>query len=144
IAGINSLKDENSKLKKQIEELIREKAKGEKDAWVNNAIAKDGYTLIIQKTALDAGAVKDLLFQIKNENENIAAVIGVDMGDKAQIAVAFSDELAKEKGWHAGNMVKELAREINGGGGGQPFFATAGGKDPGGIDKALEKAKTLL
>ncbi len=144
IAGINSLKDENSKLKKQIEELIREKAKGEKDVWVNNAVQKDGYTLIIQKTALDGGAVKDLLFQIKNENENIAAVIGVDMGDKAQIAVAFSDELAKEKGWHAGNMVKELAREINGGGGGQPFFATAGGKDPAGIDKALEKAKTLL
>ncbi|WP_417601261.1 alanine--tRNA ligase [Owenweeksia hongkongensis] len=144
IAGINSLKDENSKLKKQIEELIREKAKGEKDLWVNNAVQKDGYTLIIQKTALDGGAVKDLLFQIKNENENIAAVIGVDMGDKAQIAVAFSDELAKEKGWHAGNMVKELAREIKGGGGGQPFFATAGGKDPAGIDKALEKAKTLL
>ncbi|WP_417611290.1 alanine--tRNA ligase [Owenweeksia hongkongensis] len=144
IAGINNLKDENSKLKKQIEELIREKAKGEKDVWVNNAVQKDGYTLIIQKTALDGGAVKDLLFQIKNENENIAAVIGVDMGDKAQIAVAFSDELAKEKGWHAGNMVKELAKEIKGGGGGQPFFATAGGKDPAGIDKALEKAKTLL
>lgn len=144
VAGINSLKDENAKLKKQIEELVREKAKGEKDTWLNGAEQRDGYTMIIQKTALDAGAVKDLLFQIKNENSNIAAVIGVDMGDKAQIAVAFSDDLAKEKGWHAGNMVKELAREINGGGGGQPFFATAGGKDPSGLDKALEKAKTLL
>lgn len=144
VAGINSLKDENAKLKKQIEELVREKAKGEKDTWLNGAEQRDGYTMIIQKTALDAGAVKDLLFQIKNENSNIAAVIGVNMGDKAQIAVAFSDDLAKEKGWHAGNMVKELAREINGGGGGQPFFATAGGKDPSGLDKALEKAKTLL
>lgn len=144
VAGINSLKDENAKLKKQIEELVREKAKGEKDTWLNGAEQRDGYTMIIQKTALDAGAVKDLLFQIKNENSNIAAVIGVDMGDKAQIAVAFSDDLAKEKGWHAGNIVKELAREINGGGGGQPFFATAGGKDPSGLDKALEKAKTLL
>ena len=119
-------------------------AECEKDTWLNGAEQRDGYTMIIQKTALDAGAVKDLLFQIKNENSNIAAVIGVDMGDKAQIAVAFSDDLAKEKGWHAGNMVKELAREINGGGGGQPFFATAGGKDPSGLDKALEKAKTLL
>ena len=144
IAGINSLKEENSKLKKQIEELVREKAKGEKDVWVNNAEQRDGYSLIIQKTSLDAGAVKDLLFQIKNENQNIAAIIGVDMGDKAQIAVAFSDDLAKARGWHAGNMVKELAREIKGGGGGQPFFATAGGKDPEGLENALEKAKTLL
>ena len=74
----------------------------------------------------------------------MAAVIGVEDEGKAQIAVAFSDELAKEKGWHAGNMVRELAKEISGGGGGQPFFATAGGKDPSGLDAALQKARTLL
>ena len=90
------------------------------------------------------GAVKDLLFQIKNEKGDIAAIIGVGQGEKVQIAIAFSDDLAKAKGWHAGNMVREVAKEIKGGGGGQPFFATAGGSDPSGLDNAIEKAKTLL
>ncbi len=144
IGAIRNLKDENSQLKKQIEELVREKAKGEKGNWIAQAETRDGYKLIVQKTELDMGAVKDLLFQIKNEEENIAAIVGVEQGDKAQVAIAFSDDLAKERGWHAGNMVREVAREIKGGGGGQPFFATAGGSDPSGLDRALEKAKTLL
>ncbi len=144
ILAIKNLKDENSELKKQIEELVREKAKGEKQEWIDNVEDKGDFKLIIQKTALDMGAVKDLLFQIKNEKGDIAAIIGVDQGDKVQIAIAFSDDLAKAKGWHAGNMVREVAKEIKGGGGGQPFFATAGGSDPSGLDNAIEKAKTLL
>ena len=111
---------------------------------MQRAEIKEGFKLIIEQTTLDTGAVKDILFQLKNEEEAIAAVIGVDAGDKAQIAVAFSDHLAKEKGWHAGNMVRELAKEISGGGGGQPFFATAGGKNPSGLPNALSKAKELL
>lgn len=144
LSAVKGLKEENSELKKQIDELVREKAKGEKVEWVNAAEVKDGFKLIVQKTALDIGAVKDLLFQIKNENGDIAAIIGVDQGAKVQIAIAFSDDLAKARNWHAGNMVREVAKEIKGGGGGQPFFATAGGSDASGLDNALEKAKTLL
>jgi len=144
IAGIRSLKDENNKLKKQLEELLREKAADEKQQWLSQAEDRGSYKLIITKTRLNAGAVKDILFQLKAELPSLAAVIGIDGGDKAQISVVFSEELAKEKDWHAGNLVRELAKEINGGGGGQPFFATAGGKNPAGLDKALEKAKTTL
>lgn len=143
LSGIRNLKEENNQLKKQMESLLREKAQSEKQEWLSKAEEKGGYKLIIASTRLDAGSVKDILFQMKNE-ERIAAVIGIDAGDKAQLAVAFTDDLAKEKSWHAGNLVRELAKEIKGGGGGQPFFATAGGKDPSGLEKALEKAKTEL
>lgn len=143
VAGIVSLKNENAALKKQLEELMRQKASMEKGDWISKAEVKDNYKLIIEKTSLSISAVKDLLFQLKNE-ENIAAVIGVEIDGKAQIAVAFTDSLAKEKGWHAGNMVRELAKEIGGGGGGQPFFATAGGKDASRLSIALDKAKTLF
>lgn len=144
LAGIRSLKEENSQLRKQMEMLQREQAKDEKQQWLKQAEDKGGYRQIILKTSLDAGVVKDMLFQLRNEEGPVAAVIGVDQGDKAQIAIALSEELAKEKGWHAGNMVRELAKAINGGGGGQAFFATAGGKNPAGIDQALEAAKKLL
>ena len=144
LAGIQNLKNENNQLKKQVEELIREKASSAKTEWLSKAEERDGYKLIVEKTSLGTGAVKDILFQLKNEQEAIAAIIGVETDGKAQIAVAFSDELAKARGWHAGNMVRELAREISGGGGGQPFFATAGGKDPSGLSRALEKGKALL
>ncbi len=144
LAGIRSLREENNDLKKKLETLLREKAKDEKQEWLRMAVDKEGYKQIILKTELEPAAVKDILFQLKNEEGRLAAVIGIDQGDKAQITIAFSEDLAKDKGWHAGNMVRDLAREINGGGGGQPFFATAGGKDPEGLNRALESAKLLL
>ncbi|MEQ9261700.1 MAG: alanine--tRNA ligase [Owenweeksia sp.] len=144
LGGIRNLKEENSQLKKQMEEMIREKAGSVKEEWLTRAEDKGDYKLIVERTTLGVGAVKDILFQLKNEASPLAAVIGIEDDGKAQIAVAFSDELAKAKKWHAGNMVRELAKEISGGGGGQPFFATAGGKNPAGLDAALEKARTLL
>lgn len=143
LAAISNLKSENAKLKKEIEDMVRQQAGSAKDEWLERAEDKDGYKLIIEKTSLAVNAVKDILFQLKNEKE-IAAVIGIEADGKAQIAVAFSDELAKKNNWHAGNIVRDLAKEINGGGGGQPFFATAGGKNPDGLNKALEKAKELF
>ncbi len=144
LGGIRNLREENSQLKKQLEEMIREKAVSAKGEWLQAAEDKGGFKLIIEKTDLGVGAVKDILFQLKNEAGPIAAVVGIEENGKAQIAVAFSDDLAREKGWHAGNMVRELAKEISGGGGGQPFFATAGGKNPAGLDKALEKAREWI
>ncbi len=143
LIGIRNLKEEKNQLQKQLEKFHKEKAQSEKKEWLKNAKPVEDFKLIIEKTTLDSDSVKNTLFQIKNE-EKIAAVIGMDLGEKAQIAITFSDDLAKAKNWHAGNMVRELAKEINGGGGGQPFFATAGGKNPDGLDAALEKAKTLL
>ncbi len=144
VQGIQKLKEENAQLTKQVEAFIREKAQAEKKVWLDSVEQREGYRLIKLKTTLESAAVKDILFQIKQESDDIAAVIGVELGAKAQIAVAFSEPLAKQKGWHAGNMVRELAKEIKGGGGGQPFFATAGGNDSNGLSAALLKADTLL
>ena len=85
--------------------------------------------------------LKDLMFQIRNEYENIVIVLGLTLNDKPQLAVIASDNLVKEKGINAVEAIKAIAKHIQGGGGGQPFFATAGGKNAAGLDAALREAK---
>ena len=93
---------------------------------------------------MDSGAaIKDLCFELKQE-DNTFIVLGAEVSGKPQLFVAVSDNLVKDKKFHAGNIVKELAKEINGGGGGQPFFATAGGTEAKGLEKALEKANNFI
>lgn len=93
---------------------------------------------------MDAKAIKNLAFELKKDQENLLLVLGAVNNDKVSITVVVSESIAESYGLHAGNMVRELAPEIKGGGGGQAFFATAGGKDASGIPNALEKAKTFL
>jgi alanyl-tRNA synthetase len=82
-----------------------------------------------------------LAFQIRNEYNNIVIVLGLNLNDKPQLAVIASDSLVKEKGINAVDAIKAIAKHIQGGGGGQPFFATAGGKNAEGLDAALREAK---
>jgi alanyl-tRNA synthetase len=91
-----------------------------------------------------ADALKKISFEIKNEIENLVAVLAADIDGKPQIAVIIDETLVNSKGLNAGNAVRELAKEIQGGGGGQPFFATAGGKDLSGLTKVLEKARSMF
>ena len=104
----------------------------------------NGVNFISAQVDLDAKAIKNLAFELKKEQENLLLVLGAANGEKATITVVISESLAESKGLHAGNMVRELAQEIKGGGGGQAFFATAGGKDASGIPNALEKAKGFI
>ena len=99
---------------------------------------KDGVNYLSEILDLDGGSIKDLCFQLKGEVENLVAVIGGKADGKATISVVITDELAKSKDWHAGNLVRSAAKHIQGGGGGQPFFATAGGKDASGLPQALK------
>ena len=87
---------------------------------------------------LDAGAVKDILFQLKGEYDNFIGIIGGKSDDKCSLSMIITESLAKEKGVNAGQLIKEASPLIKGGGGGQPFFATAGGKDANGLDAALK------
>jgi alanyl-tRNA synthetase len=144
VSGVNSLKEENAQLKKQLATFEREQAQREKEKWKGSLVALNDMQLLVTQTTLGAGAVKDILFQLKAEVENFAALVGVVEGEKVQLAVAFDEGLAKSKQLHAGNMVRDLAKLIQGGGGGQPFFAMAGGKDASGLSKALEQGKQLL
>jgi len=136
--SIEKLLEENSALKSEIESFKKEKAKGEIQNWKNDFEDKNGKKLLVKKTSLDAGSVKDIVFQLKKEIPNSVTIIISDAGEKPMITVGVSADL--EANYHAGNIVKELAKEIQGGGGGNPGFATAGGKNLDGIENAYQKA----
>ncbi|MRI64070.1 alanine--tRNA ligase [Ornithobacterium rhinotracheale] len=144
LKAVVSLQTENEKLKAEIEQLKREQAKGVKQEWKNKVEAINGVNAIFARAEMDNASIKDLLFQLKSEIENAFIVVANLYEGKATISVGISDELAKEKGLHAGNLVREWAKEIHGGGGGQPTFATAGGKSPEGLDKVLVLAKEKI
>ncbi len=144
VKSILSMQEENSKLKKQVEELIKDKAKSIKKNLKNSIQEINGIKFISAKLDLDANAIKTLAFEINGEEENLLQVYGAEINGKAILTIMISKELAKEKGLNAGQMVRELGKEIQGGGGGQAFFATAGGKNPAGLESALEKAKNYI
>lgn len=143
--SIESLLDENSKLKKEIEKAILEKSSGLKNELAQKAEAINGINFIAQKVALpNAEAIKNLAYQLKDIVPNLFLVLAADFDGKPSLTVMIAENLVKEKGLHAGNIVKELAKEVKGGGGGQPFFATAGGSDVSGLDNALAKARSFV
>jgi len=143
--SIESLLDENSKLKKEIEKAILEKSSGLKNELAQKAEAINGINFIAQKVALpNAEAIKNLAYQLKDIVPNLFLVLAADFDGKPSLTVMIAEKLVKEKGLHAGNIVKELAKEVKGGGGGQPFFATAGGSDVSGLDNALAKARSFV
>ncbi|HVS94703.1 MAG TPA: alanine--tRNA ligase [Mucilaginibacter sp.] len=143
--SIESLLEENSKLKKEIEKAVVEKSAGLKNELAAKAQQINGISFIAEKVALpNADAVKNLAYQLKDIVPNLFLVLATDIDGKPGLTVMISDNLVKEKGLNAGNIVRELAKEIQGGGGGQPFFATAGGKDASGLGRALEKAKSFI
>ena len=138
IKSIEKLLEENSVLKSEIDSFKKEKAKGEIQNWKNDFEDKNGKKLLVKKTSLDAGSVKDIVFQLKKETPNSVIIIISDAGEKPMVTVGVSTDL--EATYHAGSIVKELAKEIQGGGGGNAGFATAGGKNLAGIDNAYQKA----
>lgn len=144
IKSIESLQSENTDLKKQLEAMVRDKAKHVKSDLLNKVTPLNGVNYISAKLDLDAGAIKTLAFELDREIENLFLVLGSEHAGKASLTISIAKDLAKEKSFNAGQMVRELGKEISGGGGGQAHFATAGGKNPAGIDKALELSKNYL
>ena len=141
VKSIEKLLEENATLKSEIDALKKEKAKGEINDWKNAFVQKGDKQLLVKRTSLDAGSVKDIVFQLKKEIPNSVTIVISDAGEKPMITVGVSADL--EANYHAGNIVKELAKEIQGGGGGNPGFATAGGKNLAGIENALNKAMEI-
>ncbi|HTI61360.1 MAG TPA: alanine--tRNA ligase [Mucilaginibacter sp.] len=143
--SIETLLEENSKLKKEIERSVLEKSSGLKNELAKKVQDINGISFIAEKVTLpNADAVKNLAYQLKDIVPNLFLVLGADIEGKPNLTVMISENLVKDKGLNAGNIIRELAKEIQGGGGGQPFYATAGGKDVNGLDKALEKAKSFI
>lgn len=143
--SIEGLLEENARLKKEIEKSVLEKAAALKTELAAKAENINGINYIAEKVNLpNAEAVKNLAYQLKDIVDNLFLVLVADFDGKPGITVMIAENLVKEKGLNAGNIVRELAKEIQGGGGGQPFFATAGGKDLSGLDKVLAKSKNFV
>lgn len=141
LASVMNLLKENSELSKKIEAFSRERLKILKTNLKSKVLAENGVNIIADQVDVDnAGMLKDLAFQLKNEIDNLFLVLGADIDGKPNLAVMISENLVADKGLNAGQIVREAGREIKGGGGGQSFFATAGGKDVSGIQAAIEKA----
>lgn len=143
--SIESLLEENNRLKKEIEKSVLEKSSGLKTELAQKAEQINGINFIAQKVELpNADAIKNLAYNLKDIVSDLFLVLAADIDGKPNITVMIAENLVKDKGLHAGNIVKELAKEIKGGGGGQPFFATAGGSDITGLDNVLSKAKSFI
>jgi alanyl-tRNA synthetase len=141
VKSIEKLMEENSALKSEVESLKKEKAKGEIGEWKTAYEHKGDKQLLVKKTSLDAGSVKDIVFQLKKEIPTSVTIVLSDYEGKPMITVGISDDLASS--YQAGTIVKDLAKEIQGGGGGNPGFATAGGKNLDGLENAYQKALNL-
>ncbi len=144
IKAIVSLQEENADLKKQIEALLKDKAKNLKGDLKTEFEEINGINFLAKKVDLDAQGIKDLSFELGNELQNVMILFGSSKNEKALLSCYVSKNLVEEKKINAGQIVRELGKYIQGGGGGQPFFATAGGKKPEGIEEALLNAKEYL
>jgi len=143
--AVESLIQERNELKKEIEGLHLEKAAGLKNQLLDQFIQKDGVNILVAQVELpNADSLKKLAYELKNEMTNALVVLAAKIEDKPQVAVILEDGLVASKGWNAGQLVRDLAKEIQGGGGGQPFFATAGGKELAGLEKVVSKAKEMF
>jgi alanyl-tRNA synthetase len=138
--AIQQLKEKEAAAEKEVEALRKEKAMAAAGALENNAEDHGGVRVIVARTAMDAGSVKDMVFKLKGQGNTLVIFANAWEG-KATVSIGISDEVVADKGWHAGNAVRALAQHIQGGGGGQPAFATAGGKNPEGLDKVLSDWK---
>lgn len=144
VGAIHKHIEENAGLKKQVEEFVKEKTAVLKESLLNNVQDLNGMKLIMLKSIMPASMVKDLAFQLRGEiGENLVFVAGTVDAGKPMITVMLSDNLV-EKGLNAGAIVKEAAKLIQGGGGGQKHFATAGGKNVDGLGAAIDKVIELV
>lgn len=140
-----SLLNIKKQLAKDQEAGAKEQAKVIKEQLLQQIQEVNGVNVLAQKIDLgDSAAIKDLAFQLKGQVDNLFLVLGAEVKGKPNLTIAISENLAKEKELHAGNIIREAAKEMRGGGGGQPFYATAGGSYIEGIEAAIEKAKSFL
>ncbi|MDR1347522.1 MAG: alanine--tRNA ligase [Prevotellaceae bacterium] len=142
IQSIKKSLNENENLKKQLDDLMQEKIKSLKHKMLENIEAVNGINVVSSLVLIYSEKLKSIVFEMRKELEKTAIVIGCSDSDKPVLMVAFSDDLVAA-GKNAGQIVREAAKEIEGGGGGQAFFATAGGKKNDGLNAAIAKAVDL-
>jgi alanyl-tRNA synthetase len=143
--SVEKILAENALLRKNIEKFEAQSASVIINELDSKAILIKGIRLLSGR--IDNGSadmLKNIAFRVRSSSDNTVLVIGAAAGEKANILVMVSDALVKGKNINATDIIKEIAGEINGGGGGQPFLASAGGRNPAGIPSALAKAEEYI
>ena len=144
LKSIVVIQEENSDLKKQIQTLLKEKGKNLKTDLKNEISEMNGINFLAKQVDLDANGIKDISFELGGEIDNLFLLLGTNQNGKALLSCYISKNLVASKDLDAGKIIRELGTYIQGGGGGQPFFATAGGKNPDGLSEALSKGKDYI
>ena len=144
LKSIVAIQEENSDLKKQIQTLLKEKGKNLKTDLKNEISEINGVNFLAKQVDLDANGIKDISFELGGELDNLFLLLGTNQNGKALLSCYISKDLVASKNLDAGKIIRELGNYIQGGGGGQPFFATAGGKNPDGLSEALSKGKDYI
>ncbi len=140
--SVENLVAQNQKLQAQVEKMMDGMMNGERAELKAKVEEKNGCKLLVSEVKpMFAEKIKDLAFQLRNELSDSVVVLGTVADEKPQLAVMISDSLINGKQLNAVEAIRAIAKHINGGGGGQPFFATAGGKNAAGLDAALREAK---
>ena len=144
LKSVVNLQDDNTKLKKQLEQLVKEKIEGFKNTLVADFEEINGINFLAKQVDLSMSATKDLAQAIGTSKPNTFVFLASVEDNTPNIHCYISKELVAEKGLNAGNVIRELGKFIDGNGGGQPFFASGKGKNVGGIKEALEKVTEYL
>ena len=145
LTAVEKLADEVATLRKQLEAAEAQQLAALKTQLQGEIQPLNGVNFLARKVSVgSAESLKTLAFQLRQTTENLVLVLGAEIDGKPQLAVMLADELVQAGKFDATKLVRELAKEIQGGGGGQPFFATAGGKNAAGLDAAVAKAAGLV
>jgi alanyl-tRNA synthetase len=142
--SISDLLESNSQLEKEVISFRMDQARNFKQRIKEELETINGVQFYGRELDMNTEDVKTIVHELRKEIDDLCIVVGTKSNDKATLTIGISDQLVKSKGLDAGKMVREIAKNINGGGGGQPFFATAGGKNPEGMEKALLDAQSIL
>jgi alanyl-tRNA synthetase len=145
VKAVTDLVEEKAKLEKQLEDVYLKQAHALKAILLTKVEKADGINYIIEKIQIgSADALKQLAYELRAQVENLYMVLAAEVDGKPNVTIMFSDNLVQERKLNAGTLIRELAKDIQGGGGGQPFYATAGGKELAGLDKVIAKAKAEI
>jgi len=144
VLAVNSVIEQHHGLQKDFDNMQKQQALQIADSLLAGAEVISDIKFITSKTKLDINQAKSLAQKLRTSADNIMVVLSTQSADKVNLVVAISDELISAKNLNAGKIIKEISRHIKGGGGGQPFLATAGGKDAGGIEDAFNAARALI
>ena len=144
LKGVNQLLEENAGLRKELESMKAHKATGLRSELARQAKKVGGVNLITACVDLDMSTARDLAFKMNQELDDLVLLLATASEGKVNLSLMISENLVESKNLNAGSMIREIAREIGGGGGGQPHFATAGGKNADGIEKAFAKLSDMI